>query len=209
MIKNKWLVHLSVGFAKLTGLLPGWLFFMPRVKLAPGASRRLPKNCILVSNHTALVDFALYLVLFPLRTIRFPMAEVLFRKSKALSFLLYALGGIRVDRDGKDFGFVSQCLEVLDDRGTVGIFPQGRLPVNGKPFPFTVSTAFMALQTEAPIIPVYTEGGYRPFKPSRVVIGAPLDLREYCQEGLSRQQQLQQLTDRLEKTVYDLKDLLN
>jgi 1-acyl-sn-glycerol-3-phosphate acyltransferase len=91
----------------------------------------------------------------------------------------------------------------------VGIFPQGRLPVNGKPFPFTVSTAFMALQTEAPIIPVYTEGGYRPFKPSRVVIGAPLDLREYCQEGLSRQQQLQQLTDRLEKTVYDLKDLLN
>jgi hypothetical protein len=42
-----------------------------------------------------------------------------------------------------------------------------------------------------------------------VVIGAPLDLREYCQEGLSRQQQLQQLTDRLEKTVYDLKDLLN
>ena len=209
MIKNKWLVDLSVGFAKLTGLLPGWLFFMPRVKLAPGAGRRLPKNCILVSNHTALMDFALYLVLFPLRTIRFPMAEVLFRKNKVMSALLYALGGIRVDRDGKDFGFVPQCLEVLDNGGTLGIFPQGRLPVGGKPFPFTVSTAFMALQTDAPIIPVYTAGGYRPFKPTDVVIGAPIYLKEHCREGLSREQQLQQLTDLLEKTVYDLKDLLN
>jgi 1-acyl-sn-glycerol-3-phosphate acyltransferase len=205
MIKNKWLVHLSVGFAKLTGLLPGWLFFMPRVKLAPGASRRLPKNCILVSNHTALVDFALYLVLFPLRTIRFPMAEVLFRKSKALSFLLYALGGIRVDRDGKDFGFVSQCLEVLDDRGTVGIFPQGRLPVNGKPFPFTPSTAFIALHTDKPIVPVYTAGGYGLFKRSQVVIGAPVYVAEHFLE-MEEKQRLQALTELLEKTVYDLKE---
>lgn len=207
MIKKKWLVALTTGLAKVTGYLPGLLFFMPRVRLAPGAKRRLPKNCILVSNHTALMDFALYLILFPMRTLRFPMAEVLFRKGKAMSCLLYALGGIKVDRDGKDFGFVSKCLEVLDQGGTLGIFPQGRLPVNGKPFPFTVSTAFIATHTEAPIIPVYTPGGYRPFKRTDVVIGAPIRIAEYCQEGLSQEQQLQQLTQMLEKTVYGLKDL--
>ena len=207
MIKKKWLVALTAGLAKVTGYLPGLLFFMPRVRLAPGAKRRLPKNCILVSNHTALMDFALYLILFPMRTLRFPMAEVLFRKGKFLSFLLYALGGIRVDREGKDFGFVPQCLEVLESGGTLGIFPQGRLPVNGKPFPFTVSTAFIARQADVPVVPVYTHGGYGFGKRSQVVIGAPIRIAEYCQEGLSQEQQLQQLTQMLEKTVYGLKNL--
>lgn len=208
MIKNKWLVRLSVGFAKVTGFVPGWLFFRPRVRLAPGAKRRLPKNCILVSNHTSLLDFALYLLVFPLRTIRFPMAEVLFRKGKFMSFLLYALGGIRVDREGKDFGFVSSCLEVLDDGQTLGIFPQGRLPVNGKPFPFTVSTAFIATHTDAPIIPVYTGGNYGISRRAQVVIGAPIHISEHLQPGLDQNQQLQQLTDMLEKTVYGLQEHL-
>lgn len=208
MIKNKWLVNFTVGLAKVTGFLPGWLLFNPRVSLAEGAKRRLPKNCILVSNHTSLLDFALYLLVFPGRTIRFPMAEVLFQKGKFLSGLLYALGGIRVDRDGKDFGFVSSCLELLDQGGTLGVFPQGRLPLNGKPFPFTVSTAFIATHTDAPIVPVYTDGNYGIFKRAGVVIGKPLYVSQYMQEGLSQDQQLKALTDMLEKTVYGLKDNL-
>lgn len=209
MIKNKRLVGFTVGLAKVTGFVPGWLFFLPRVHLAPGARRNLPKNCILVSNHTSLLDFALYLMVFPFRTIRFPMAEVLFNKGKFMSALLYALGGIRVDREGKDFGFVSSCLEVLDDGQTLGIFPQGRLPVNGKPFPFTVSTAFIATHTDAPIIPVYTHGNYGFFKRSEVVIGEPIYISEHLQPGLSKDAQLQQLTEMLEKTVYDLKDYIH
>lgn len=208
MIKKNWLVNLSVGFAKLTGWLPALLFFLPKVRLEEGAKRRLPKNCILVSNHTALMDFALYLLVFPFRTLRFPMAEVLFRKGKFMSFLLYALGGIRVDREGKDFGFVPQCLEVLEKGGTLGIFPQGRLPVGGKPFPFTVSTAFIAQQADVPVVPVYTHGGYGFGKRSQVVIGAPMYAKDYAQEGLSQDAQLQRFTDILEQKVYSLKEHL-
>lgn len=208
MIKNKHLVNLTVGLAKVTGAFPAWLLFKPKVRLAPGAKRRLPKNCILVSNHTSLMDFVLYFLVFPGRTIRFPMAEVLFHKGKAMSALLYGLGGIKVDRDGKDFGFVPECLEVLDGGGTLGIFPQGRLPVDGKPFPFTVSTAFIATNTDAPIIPVYTGGKYGISRRADVVIGAPIRVSEYLQPGLSRDEQLQKLTELLEKTVYDLESYL-
>lgn len=208
MIKNKWLVRFTVGLAKLTGYVPGWLFFKPRVRLAEGAKRRLPKNCILVSNHTSLLDFALYLLVFPGRTLRFPMAEVLFRNGKFMSFLMYALGGIRVDRDGKDFGFVSECLEVLDNGGSLGIFPQGRLPLNGQIFPFTVSTAFIATHTDAPIIPVYTDGNYGITKRANVVIGAPIHIADHLQPGLSQDAQLQQLTKMLEETVFGLKESL-
>ena len=208
MIKNKHLVNFTVGLAKVTGVLPAWLLFKPKVRLAPGASRRLPKNCILVSNHTSLMDFVLYFLMFPRRTIRFPMAEVLYNKGKAMAFLLDALGGIKVDRDGKDFGFVPECLEVLDSGGTLGIFPQGRLPLNGKPFPFTVSTAFIATNTDAPIIPVYTGGKCGISRRADVVIGAPIHVADLLQPGLSQDAQLQKLTEMLEKTVYDLESYL-
>lgn len=206
---KKWTVNLVLGFVKLTGILPALLFFKPRVRLAQGARRRLPKPCILVSNHQSLMDFVLYLMLFPLRTIRFLMAEVLFNKGKFFAAFLRGLGGIRVDRDTKDFGFVSECIEVLDHRGSLGIFPQGRLPVGGKPFPFTVSTAFIATHADAKIVPVYTQGNYGIFKRANVVIGEAFYLTDYCQEGLSQQAQLEHLTRVLEEKVYALKAVLD
>lgn len=208
MNRKKWIVHAFLGFVKLTGLLPAWLFFKPRVFLAEGAKRRLPAPGILVSNHKSLMDFVLYLLVFPFRTIRFLMAEVLFNKGAFFARFLYALGGIRVDRDGKDFGFVSDSIEVLDNGGILGIFPEGRLPVGGKPWPFTVSTAYIATHADAPIIPVYTDGSYGLFRRANVIIGAPFDLREHCRADESEQEQLKRLTELLEQKVYHLKEEL-
>ena len=206
MAYPKQYVNIAPGLAKLTGYVPGWLFFKPRVALAPGAKRRLPKNCFLVSNHRSLLDFPVYLLVFPFRTVRFLTAEVLFNKNKFMSFLLYSLGCIRVDREGKAFGFVSEALEVLDTKQTLGVFPEGRLPVGGKPFPFTVSTAFIATHADSLIVPVYTDGNYGLLKRCNVVIGEAFDLKAYCKEGLSEQQQLEQLTQLLRQKVYDLAD---
>lgn len=208
MNKHKWLVNLFVGFVKLTGILPALIFLKPRVHLAPGAKRKLPKNCILVSNHISLMDFVLCLLVFPCRTIRFLIAEVLYNRNVFLKLFLNLVGGIRVDRDAKSFDFVSHALEVLDNGGTVGVFPQGRLPLKGQKFPFTVSTAFIAMHTNAPIIPVYTDGRYGITKRANLVIGAPIYLQEFAKEGLSEQEQLAQLTQRLEETVYQLKEEL-
>lgn len=206
MIKKKWLVKLCLGFVKITGAIPAWILLKPRVRLAAGAKRRLPKNCILVSNHISLMDFVLYLLVFPVRTVRFLVAEVLYNRNKLLGAFLPLIGSIRVDRDVKSFDFISNALEVLDDGGALGVFPQGRLPMKGIRFPFTPSTAFIALRTDAPIIPVHTDGNYGLFKRAGVVIGAPIYLKEHCKEGLSEQEQLAQLTDYLEKTVFALKE---
>ena len=204
-----WFIKLATGLAKVTGYVPAWLFFKPRVRLAPGASRRLPKSCILVSNHRSLLDFPLYLVVFPSRTVRFLAAEVLFNKGKFMSALLHALGCIRVDRDGKAFGFVSEAIEVLDAGQPLGIFPEGRLPVGGKPFPFTVSTAFIATHADAPIVPVYTDGNYGLTKRAKVVIGEAFDLKAHCKPGLSEEEQLNQLTAILRQSVYGLEKEIN
>lgn len=205
MNKNKGLVNLVVGFVKLTGLLPAIVFLKPRVVRQ---TRRLPAPCILVSNHKSLMDFVLYLYVFPLRTIRFLMAEVLFNKGKLFASFLYLLGGIKVERDAFDFDFVSHTIEALDAGDTVGIFPEGRLPVNGKGWPFTVSTAYISMHADAPIVPVYTDGNYGLFKRVGVVVGEPFTLADYRKEGLGEQEQLAHLTQVLEQKVFALKDQL-
>lgn len=209
MNRKKWLVYLFLGFVKVTGLFPAWLLLKPRIHLAPGAKRNLPKNCILVSNHISLMDFVLLTLCFPFRTIRFLVAEVLYNRAKLLAVFLNWIGSIRVERDAKDFGFVSNALEHLDDGGTLGIFPQGRLPLKGQQFPFTVSTAFIATHTDAPIIPVYTDGNYGFTKRANLVIGAPIYLNDLKKEGLSDQEQLNYLTQLLEQTVFSLKEEMN
>ena len=107
------------------------------------------------------------------------------------------------------FDFVSDCIELLDKGRCLGIFPQGRLQVDGKPFPFTVSTAFIASHSDAPIVPVYTDGNYGWGKRANVMIGAPMCLADYKKPGLSDKEQLQHLTDVLEQTVWDLGKQLN
>lgn len=204
MLRKKWYINLYLFIVRFTAIIPMILLFKPRVRrLYPG---RLPKSFILVSNHTSLLDFALYLLVFPVRTIRFLMAEVLFHNRKLLSWFLYSCGGIRVNRDAKDFSFVADAVEVLDKGGTVGIFPEGRLPVNGKPFPFTVSTAYIASHVDVPIIPIYTQGGYSLFRRANVVIGQPVFLQDLCPEGVDPKENLELVTQNLQKTVYSLAD---
>jgi 1-acyl-sn-glycerol-3-phosphate acyltransferase len=209
MNKNKWLVNLCLGFVKVTGLLPAWLFLKPRVIVEEGAKRKLPKSCILVSNHISLMDFVLCLLVFPFRTIRFLVGEVLYNKYALLGKFLNLIGCIRVEREAMTFDFVSHALEVLDQGGTIGIFPQARLPLKGQQFPFTVSTAFIALRTDAPIVPVYTDGNYGLKKRATMVIGQPIYLQEMCKDGLSDQEQLAYLTKLLEDKVFSLKEEIN
>lgn len=203
-MKNKFWISFFVGFVKVTGLLPAFLFLKPRVYKV--SKERLPKPAIIVSNHKSLMDFVLYLLIFPFRTIRFLMAEVLYNKSALFAWFLDSIGGVRVDRDAKDFGFVSDTIEILDNGGTVGIFPEGRLPVNNKPWPFTVSTAFITMHANAPIVPVYTDGNYGITKRAGVAVGEPFYLTDYIEEGLSESEQLDHLTEVLRQKVYALEE---
>ncbi len=208
MNKNNFIVNFCLGFVKVTGIIPAFIFLKPRVTLANNAKRRLEKPCILVSNHISLMDFVLYLIVFPFRTVRFLAAEVLYNRSKLLAKFLYMIGCIKVNRDAMDFDFIADTIDVLDKGGTVGIFPQGRLPLNGQKFPFTVSTAFIATHCDAPIVPVYTNGNYGLFKRADVVIGEAIYLSQFKKDGLSDDEQLTHLTNVLEEKVYELRNLI-
>lgn len=207
-MKNKFFINLFLGFTKLTGFIPAYLFMKPKVYRDDGAKRHLPKNCILISNHKSLLDFVLYLIVFPFNTIHFLMAEVLYNKGRFFSFLLNSWGGIKVERDEKDFSFIAESVDVLNDGGRVGIFPESRLPINGKPWPFTTSAAFISLNCDAPIVPVYTDGNYGIFKRASVCIGKPFYAADYVKEGLNDEEQIKHITDIIEGKVYELKKII-
>lgn len=196
-------------FTKITAFPPTYIFFKPKVYYEDKitSKKKLPKSFILVSNHTSLMDFPLYLMVFFRRNIRFLMAEVLMNKP-VLGWFLYKLGGILANRDSIDFSFMSESLETLDRGESVGVFPQGRLPVGEKPFPFKPGVGMISLYTDALILPVYTDGNYGIFKRARIVIGNPIDARTLCSEDLPEEEKAVAITEALESKIYELKDIL-
>ena len=205
MKKYTFFHNLILWFTKLTGVLPALLFYKPKVfKMNDSCSFKLPKNVILMSNHKSLLDFPLYVMLFPFRTIRFQMAEVLYNKGKLFAWFLHCLGGIRVNRDTQDMAFIGNTLEILDKGGTVGIFPEGRLPVNGVSWPFKPSIAYIALHTDAPIIPIYTDGSYGIKKRTNVMIGEAIDVRQFLNGDELTQETYNHVTTLLEEKKNEL-----
>ena len=210
-MKQKNVNHLLLWFVKLTGVPLALLFFKPKVYYVDKKTQslRLPKSCILMSNHKSLMDFVLYLCLFFGKTIRFLMAEVLFNKGKLFASFLFGIGGIYVNRDNYDFGFMYETIKVLDKGGIVGIFPQGRLPVGDKEWPFKPSVTYIALNSDVPIVPVYTDGNYGLFKRAKVVVGTPIDIHEYCTQKNPDEAEIKRLTEMLQSKVDELKEFLD
>lgn len=209
MLKKDKMSRLVLLFVKITGIIPALALFKPRVyKMNPSCKKSHRGGAIIMSNHTSLMDFVLYIVTFPLKSLHFLMAEVLFRKTPIFSWFLYKMGGIFVDRDACNFSFIEKSLEVLDKRGTVVIFPQGRLPVGDTPFPYKPGIVLVALRTDAPIIPMYTDGNYGIFKRAHVMIGEKIYLRDLTDSENPSEEELNRLTKYLEDKNYELKSEL-
>ena len=210
-MKQKNVSETVLWFTKITGIIPALLFFKPKVyyvdKRVQG--RHIKRGSILMSNHQSLMDFVLYLIVFFRNTLRFLMAEVLFKKNKIFTWFLFALGGVYVNRDACDFSFMNESVNILKKGGVVGVFPQGRLPVGGKPFPFKSGITYIALRSGCPIVPVYTDGNYGIFKRARVVIGTPIYLKDYYNSENSEIKEMERLTELLEQKTYELKEFLN
>lgn len=202
------MAFLTNWFVKLTGWLPWVLVARPRIHFEDKAAqdRRIRGAAIVICNHTALWDFAALMFLFPLRTLRCVVAELMYEKNTFMRVFLKALGTIRVDRNIPDFAFLDQCAAILHKGGVVEIFPEARLPLPGENglLPFKPSVVRMALESGAPVIPVYTDGNYFCIKRNHLVVGKPLDLRQYYDSSRSDKENLAAITEILKEKIYAL-----
>lgn len=171
--------------------------------------RKIKGAAIILSNHTSVYDFAVMLFTFPLRTLRCLMAELLFDK-KGLSGFLRAMGGIKVDRDAHDFAFLEKCNDILAKKGVVGIFPEGRLPREGeeRPLPFAPSAAYLALMSDVPVIPMYTDGSYFNKRRAHIIIGKPVCASSLVDDTLSEKEKIEKVNGYFRQRILELRDEL-
>ena len=173
-------------------------------------SSKIKGPAIIVSNHTSVFDYAVFLFVFFSRTLRYQMAEVLFKK-KLLKWFLKNMGGIFVDRQSHDFSFIEQSKKILDKGGIVGVFPEGRIPKNTeqRPLEFKTGVTQLAMMSNAPIIPVYTNGSYFNKKRARVMIGTPISVAELVDPTKDFKTNLEEITLKLREKIIELGEMLN
>lgn len=206
------MIALFNWFTKITAWPVQKLCFRTKIHYENKAvqGRHIHGPAIVVSNHTSVYDYAVMLFVFYSRTLRYQMAEILFRRP-FLGLFLKQLGGIYVDRDSRNFDFLRVSEEILKKGGVVGVFPESRLPDPGEatPLPFKSSVTFLALSTQVPIIPVYTNGSYFKKQRAEVIIGEPIDVFSLLDPALDDKANLGRITEALRRNIIRLGEILH
>ena len=199
-------------FVKITGYPVQRFLFKNKVYYEDKSvqSRRIKGNAIIISNHVTVMDFAVMMFVFYTRTLRCLIAELMFEHNIFLTLLLRFLGGIKVNRDSHDYSFVNKCCKILKKGGIIEIYPEARLPKEGEetPLPFKSSAAYIALESGAPVIPVYNSGNYFKRGRNNVIIGKPMDVSDYYDSSLSHSENLANISEIMRNRVIELKNEL-
>ncbi|MBR2903838.1 MAG: 1-acyl-sn-glycerol-3-phosphate acyltransferase, partial [Clostridia bacterium] len=196
-------------FIKITGWIPFGLAFRNKTYYEDKKAKpsKVKGKAIIVSNHYSVWDYPALMFAIPGRTLRCQVAELMFRKNPFMTLLMKAMGAVKVDRDTHNFAFIEKSEKILNKGGTMLIFPESRIPrpEEEKPLPFKPSAVMIALETGAPVIPVAVNGSYFNKRPSRVLIGKPIDLSEWYDVALSKKENVARINDRLRDKVVELK----
>ena len=195
-------------FVRITGY-PFYRFWVnPKYKYEDRKvqGRIIKGKAIIVSNHTTVWDFGFWLYALPLRAHRCIMAELLRHKNFFLTLFLTLNQGIFVSRKIQDLGFINECERILNKGGVVQVFPESRIANEGeeRPLPFKPSFVHMALETNAPIIPLYSSGNYFKKGRTKVAIGKPIHASQLYDENKSRKENLLAIAEIVRQKVIEL-----
>ncbi len=170
-----------VWFVKITAAPFLLLFF----KLKLRGKKRVGKiqgKTIIIANHTSTWDAVLMNYIFPTKRIYFMTADRMFTFTPIFSWFLKVLGAFPTHRDRTDLSAISSGTNILIKEKILGIFPEGKRSLNNEMLKFKPGVALLALNNNAPIIPIYHTGKYGFFHQKKAVVGERIYLSDYCSE---------------------------
>jgi 1-acyl-sn-glycerol-3-phosphate acyltransferase len=118
------------------------------------------------------------------RKVHFMAKEELFRVP-LLGQLIQALGAFPVKRGASDKRAIKQALTLLEQNRVLVIFPEGTRSKTGELGEGRPGAAFLALKSNATVVPAAIIGPYRLFRPIRVRFGPPVDLTPWLETKVS------------------------
>lgn len=167
--------------------------------------RSLDEPSILICNHKFFPDGALVLNVFRKSTVYSIVAEKMFEQKFAGWGLKY-IDCIRIERNMVDTGWLRKAVDVIRSGGSIEIFPEGHENKDGVMSEFKSGFILLAMQTGAPIIPMYISEKYRAFgKRQKIYVGSPvkIDIKEMSVDFVKEK------TRELEQKVHELAAIAN
>lgn len=159
---------------------------------------KIPKSgpILIVGNHKHIYDQCLTIVATK-RVIHY-MAKREYFDSK-MAWFFKATGCISVDRSKKDNEAVNKAIDILNQGGAIGLFPEGtRNKTDKLLLPFKYGTVSMAQKTNATIVPFGITGDYKfRSKNLKIKYGEPFKIEDMSLEEAN--QKLYKEVERLMK----------
>lgn len=146
-------------------------------------------SLIIIGNHYNYLDVA-----YPLRItdkpINFIAKQELWDDGGFLKWFVIKCQCIPAKRDGSDVATVKQSLKILKQGGVINIFPEGtRNKVDGGDvLPFHGGAAALSIKTQTPIVPIVKIRSVKLFKRIDVIIGDPIEFRQYYGKKVSKEE---------------------
>lgn len=153
-------------------------------------------GAIVAANHTSFADPFLLGVAFWYRRLYFLAAEIVMQ-GKLRTFLLKGVGAIKIDRNTADIEAMHKSVNVLKQGHLLSIFPQGGISESEQIQTLKSGVVLIALQAGVPIVPMHVIPAKHWYSRRTVVIGAPLDPKDYIQKKFPSTSDIEQVTCKL------------
>lgn len=162
---------------------------------------RIPKKggVILCCNHISNFDPPL-LGAFVKRRIHYMAKQELF-KIPLFNSLIKTLGAFPVRRGMSDKRALKTAMNLLKEGHIVGLFPEGTRSRNGVLKKGLAGAGFIALRTDATVIPCAIIGPYKPFQKVKIVYGEAINFSQLRNEKASAEEATALIMEHIRKLI--------
>ena len=194
------------NFMKYTAL-PGIKLLM-RTKISYGGdlargTRYMDKGMVIVANHSWWIDSALLYYVFRRVYCRSLAAKDVAEVNKSWGFFEKTMGCVLLDRTGFDWNALKTMMNGLKNHEPFIIFPEGHMNYDDELIEFQKGPAMLSLYSKRPVVPVYIHTSYKMFKPTKFVVGDPI---EFDKEGLvTDNESVEKANEIMREAIYSLK----
>lgn len=152
-----------------------YLLFWP--KIIGKEQLNIKGGAVIISNHISNWDPVFIAAAF--KRVVFWMGKSELFKNRAARVILKALKSFPVKRGEGDLAAVRNAFRVLRGGNLLGIFPEGTRIKTGELAHFEQGVSLIAMKANAPVLPMYICGSYKPFRRMKLIIGEPLHLKNH------------------------------
>ena len=142
------------------------------------------------------------------RRLRFLTNKAIYENRPFFGWLLKMAGCIGLDKEHFDMKSINRVIQALNNDELICIFPEGSLSDTEELLPFKSGAVMMALQADAPIIPVYIKKTAKLWNRKKMIVGEAIDLKGYFDTKNPSMKQIDKASTLLHDKLEQLKGQL-